>query len=279
MVRSIDQAYAREVVAAIDRAYGRADEYIRKRGSIGASVAGSACIARLGLHLRGFPDDQVEPKRKRIFRAGNEIEKWVVSDLKKAGYDVLDKDEMTGKQYRRDWLGGHVVCYIDGLIELEVAGEKVWAILEVKSASSAMYAKIKKHGVRVTHRGYYGQVQTAMALFKMPLALFVIYNKDTSEYHCELIQWDQEEWDDIHTHLQAALDGQMTRITNSPANFHCRACSKTEVCWGKREVKPLCRFCQHAVPAGDGGWTCSLTGEPAVEPCEKYEQVKVIPKP
>lgn len=272
----VDQEIARRVVEMIDEAYREEEPYERKRGAIGASAAGSTCIARLGFHLRGFPDDPVPPRRKRLFRAGHEIEKWVVRDLRAAGLDVWDKDDLTGRQHRREWLGGHVVCYADGLIGLEIGGEKVTAILEVKSTNSAIFSKVKRHGVKLAHRQYFGQLLTEMALFKAAFALFVAYNKDTSDYYAELVPWDQDEWDDIHAHLQAALDGEMFRIAEHKTHFVCRTCPKTKVCWGEVELTPTCRFCTHAAPNSVGTWDCRLTGERAEEVCDKYEQV--VPK-
>ena len=118
-----------KIIKDIDKGYSK-----EKRGEarqyIGASMAGTDCVAQLALSLRGFPDVEVEPKLARIFFAGHKIEDWVVYDLKKrADLRVWEKDDMTGRQHRKEWLNGHVVCNADGIVDFEDGSGE--AILEV----------------------------------------------------------------------------------------------------------------------------------------------------
>ena len=99
---------AAKIIADIDTVYLREPKDIA-RDYIGASMAGTDCIAELQLSLRGFPSVTPDPRLKRIFFAGHRIEDWVVYDLKKrADLRVWEKDDTTGRQHKREWLGGHI---------------------------------------------------------------------------------------------------------------------------------------------------------------------------
>ena len=89
---------AQALIDAIDEGYANEDRGVA-RAYIGASMAGTECIAQMALSLRGFPDVDPDPQLKRIFFAGHRIEDWVVRDLKnKANLRVYEKDEVTGRQ-------------------------------------------------------------------------------------------------------------------------------------------------------------------------------------
>lgn len=267
------------ITQAIDGAFWREREG-SPRSYIGASVVGNDCLAYLNFSLRGAPGEPVDPALKRIFRDGHRIEDQVVSDLRKAGLNLSEKDHRTGKQYRREFLGGHVLCHADGLIELpgdEPPAERT-AILEIKSMNKDKFADFEKNGVKSSHRHYYRQVQMLMAMFEMPKAVLVAYCKNSSRYHAELVQWDQEEWDWLHTRMGMVLDGIAPRISAQPEDWRCRGCFKKGVCWGVREWEKSCKSCDNSRPNGDGGWTCKLTGQSAIEVCDQYKLLKIQEK-
>ena len=133
--------FAHDVISRIDEGYGSETEQ-EARSYIGASVVGNDCNAYLQFSLRGFPNDPAMPRLKRIFRDGHRIEDDVVKDLqRKARLNVIETDPMTGKQHRREWLGGHVVCNADGVINDPEEGD---AILEIKSMNDSSWKKFQK---------------------------------------------------------------------------------------------------------------------------------------
>jgi len=96
------------VEESIDKAFEDLDRE-KPRRYIGASGVGNSCNAYLSYSLRGFPESEVKPKIKRIFRDGHRIEDEVVKDLKLAGFEVSEIDEETGKQHRYSMFGNHVM--------------------------------------------------------------------------------------------------------------------------------------------------------------------------
>ena len=138
---------ALDTVKAIDEGYAR-EKRERARDYIGASGIGSACDAELAYSLRGFPNTDPDPRLKRIFRLGHILEDEVVRDLKlKADVRVWEKDGLTGRQHTYSELGGHVVCHMDGHIQLD---DEVLRVLEIKSMNEASFKKFQKDGVKIS---------------------------------------------------------------------------------------------------------------------------------
>lgn len=267
---------AQSIVARINEGYANED-----RGSarcyIGASMAGTDCIAQMALSLRGYPDRDPDPQLKRIFGLGHKIEDIVVRDMiKKADVRVWEKDDITGKQHRREWLNGHVVCNADGLIDFEDGSPP--AILEIKSMNEANWKKFKTVGVRASHKKYYRQMQMMMAMFNIERSFFIAYNKNNSDYHAELVHFDQEEWDGMYVKIQQALDGQAERVAKEPEDWRCKGCFKSESCWNQPELSPACQFCKHSFADKYGTFTCTFTQKAEMKPCDKYEQFRPTPK-
>jgi len=266
---------AKKIVEDIDKGFA-AEKRGEARAYIGASMAGTDCVAKMALSLRGFPDVEPDPTLKRIFYAGHCIEDWVVYDLKKrADLRVWEKDDLTGRQHRREWLNGHVVCHSDGLVDFEDGSPP--AILEIKSMNLANFTKFASSGVKVSHRHYYRQMVMMMAMFNIERSLFVSYCKNNSQYHAEIVDFDQEEWSTMYVRIQAALDGQAERIAKEPEDWRCKSCFKRESCWAVPKLPTACQFCKHSFANKDGGWTCK-NGHEETNECGHYEQFAVTPK-
>jgi CRISPR/Cas system-associated exonuclease Cas4 (RecB family) len=265
------------VLEAIDTGYQKQDRG-EARQYIGASMAGTDCVAQLALSLRGFPDVSIDPQLQRIFFAGHKIEDWVLYDLRKrADLRVWEKDDMTGRQHRREWLNGHVVCNADGIVDFEDGTGQ--AILEVKSMNDNNFGNFKRNGVKSSHRKYYRQMTMMMAMFQIEQSFFIAYNKNNSEYHAQLVTFDQEEWDEMYVKIQSALEGQAGRVASVPNDWRCKSCFKRESCWSQEvDVNPACHFCKHSFANQNGGWTCNLTNKETTDPCDKYVQFRPEPR-
>lgn len=267
MTRSLK---AEAVIRAIDDAY-EAEKRGKARRYIGASIVGNQCLASIAFNLRGFPNVEPDAKLKRIFGLGHKIEDMVVADLKKAGYAVWEVDGMTRKQYTYSDYGGHVVCHTDGMIEID----DELMILEIKSMNDASFAKFLKMGVKQSHPQYFGQVQMMMGMARMQNTLFISYNKNTSQYHAEVVSFDQFEFGFIKQKVGLALSGEVIKIASDETDWRCRFCFKSDACWGHVEVQKECETCTFASPTSDGGWRCEKTKLPIPpKPCEEWEQFK-----
>jgi len=277
------QSIAKKVVDDIDVGFA-AEDRGEARSYIGASMAGTTCIAEMALSLRGFPSDEPDPQIKRIFRDGHRIEDQVVSDLKKmADLLVHEKDEWSGRQHKREWLGGHVVCHSDGIVTFEgddIPDDERTAILEIKSMKNTRFNAFKKHGVQKSDPKYYAQCQMMMAMFKIPKAFFISYCKNSSAYHAEIVHFDQEEWDGMFVRIQAALSGHRNRAYDEAKKdaYPCNFCFKRSSCWKVPDIEPECRFCEHSFANEQGGFSCSRTGEEHFGACADFKIFRPTPK-
>lgn len=254
------------LTSAIDNAYNAEPESDYRSSRIGASIIGNPCEAALAFALRGFPDSEHPAFLKRIFRDGHTLEKTVLKDLKKAGYVIEEIDPMTGKQYMWDYNGGHMVFYADGIITMDGSPQ----LLEIKSMNDAMWKKFQEHGVRVSHPKYYSQLQMGMGLSGFKSATIIGYNKNTSRYWDETVEFDEIEYSALLERAERVLRGDAKKVATDETDWRCRDCSKSAVCWGTAPVIEDRRTCAHSYPV-KGGWSCS---KGCVDKCMFYERYR-----
>lgn len=259
----------------IDASWTRDGE---NRAYIGASMIGNDCPAYLQMGLRGYPQEPFPPNVLRIFRDGHRIEDAVVADLKKAGLTVFEVDSFTGKQFEWRGFGGHVKAHADGLIELQDGAPML--LLEIKSMNDKKWNEFKTKGVKTSHKNYFEQCMMMMGMGKLKLAYFIAYNKNTSKYHAEIIEYDDLEFQFIKNKIEQALSGNRQRAADIPERWICKWCSRKEVCWtsdADDQIDHLCRTCDHSLPTEDGGWKCTLHDKTCKDPCADWERLKIKP--
>jgi len=262
----------------IDAAYA-AEKRQKPRTYIGASNIGNSCDALLSLSLRGFPETPPPPNLQRIFALGYVIEDIVVADLKRIkDIDVLEADPITGRQFEKKDFGGHVSMHADGMVQ---AGDKM-GLLEIKSMNDASWSKFNKSGVRVSHPSYYSQIQFEMGYWRLPVALFIAYNKNRSIYMDEWVPYDDDHFQLLSAKAERLVkDNHMAeRCSVDQTDWRCKGCFKREACWEEIEVEqviePKCRHCRFASPTTDGKWYCDKLNTPAEKVC--LEWVQYVPK-
>jgi len=271
----VDVKSAEQVVLAIDLGYEN-DKREKARQYIGASIIGNPCDALVAFSLRGFPNNEPDARLKRIFQLGHILEDEVVKDLKKrAGLHVWEKDGLTGKQHSYEAWGGHIVCHMDGHIEL---GDGVVRVLEIKSMNDASFNKFKKSGVKVSHPQYFGQVQMMMGMSDMTETLFIAINKNNSDYHAEIVRYDEFEFAHIKERIERAILGTARKISTDGTDWRCKGCFKRGVCWDGEDVPKQCSTCSHAAAHPSGGWHCEKHDKPADEVCGDYNRYEPLPK-
>lgn len=237
--------------------------------TISGGIIGNPCLAYLELTLRAFPDANPSPKLRRIFEIGHRIEDLVIADLRKAGFDLVEKDQMTGKQITYYAYGGHVKAKLDGIV---FRGDGTSMVLEIKSMNDANFTKFKKQGLRQSHPKYHAQVMLEMGMGGIPHAMVIAYNKNDSEYHSEIVSFDEFEYQGLMGKAENVLRGNAARISESEDDWRCRSCFKRASCWTIPNVKDVeCRHCQHAQPTMDGKWNCTLKGTEATAVCPEFK--------
>ena len=266
---------ATEVVVKIDDGYDKQTEG-RAREYIGASGVGHPCDAYQAYSMRGFPNTEPDARLKRIFRLGHILEDEVVKDLKeKADVRVWEVDGLTGRQHTYEEWEGHVVCHMDGHIELD---DGILRVLEIKSMNDASFKKFKKDGVKYSHPRYYAQLMMMMGMSKIHSSFFIAICKNNSEYHAEIVDYDEFEFSHLKERVQRVLDGGARKISTDSSDWRCRGCFKSGACWEGAEVGKRCQTCQFVRPKPDGGWHCNKPDKDASVLCQDYKLYEPLPK-
>lgn len=241
------------------------------RAYIGASSIGHPCDAYLALSYRGFPDSEAPPQLKRIFRDGHRIESMVIDDLRLAGFNVRDRDEH-GNQF--EFTEGVLVGHVDGFIT--IYGDEL--VLEVKSMNKDKFSSFVDYGLAKSHPMYVQQCIALAGLSKRKGSLLVAYNKNNSDYHSEVIPFDEATYlNQLGRASKAALGKDVVADWNSS---NCYQCFKRTSCQSPSISTALsertCRSCSNYMMG-----LCVKDGErakKAEEVCSDYRMWRSLVK-
>ncbi len=241
------------------------DEHTPKelsRGHLGISQIGKPDDRALWLQFRWSLPDDPEPRVRRIFRMGHALEAEIIELLSCIpGVTVHDRDPQTGKQFRFEYLGGHFSGSMDGCIKGIPEAPNTWHVLEIKTVNAKRFKELCKVGVEAWSIEYFAQMQCYMAASGMERALFVAYNKDTSEIYTERCKASKMEFDGYLAKAERIIEATEppASIYSGPEDFEAKKHGATHpVYWGKELPAPNCRNCRHArvMPS----WACQFHG-------------------
>jgi hypothetical protein len=255
---TVDAIWAAREREAMDRPHY--DGY-----GIAASALGNACDRALFYGLRWVSPPEVLTGRKlRIFERGNIEEDRVLADLRRAGLDVLDRDDMTGKQWSftlaDGWLRGKADGRCTGVIEAPKADH----VLEIKSLKASDFRAILKHGLLKAKPEHWHQLHSGMAGLHVARGLYVGVNKDTEEILTERIRLDVEEAARQEARVARIVETHDApgRISDKADAFACRFCNHKAICHDGVPARRHCRTCLHFTPTSHGNGHCERFNEP-----------------
>ena len=276
-----------KVIPHIDDAY-RADKF-PFRTHMGASLIGDECARKIWYGFRWAKRPNFDGRLLRLFNRGHLEEARFIAMLLTIGAEVYQQDE-NGKQYRISDAGGHFGGSGDGIVvgipELPAGSP---ALLEFKTSSAKMFAKVKKEGVKLAKFEHYVQMNVYMRKMGLPVALYMVVNKDNDELYAELIYFDPETADQfINRGVELVFYKEPPdKMKNaSPGWFKCKFCDYKNVCHTNTEPERNCRTCKHSIAKDDGQWYCIeskvdvafgnmtvLEKQDQLQGCDKYERL------
>lgn len=260
-----------DITAMIEQAFEQ-DVQEKPRQYIGASGIGQACDASISFSYRGYPDTKPDSRLLRIFRDGHRIEDVVVADMHKAKLYVMEKDPLTGKQWQFTGYGGLVKGNADGLIEY---GDETVGV-EIKSMNDNKHKEFAKKGIRVSHPSYYDQMQFMMGLSGIKRFVMVAYNKNTSAYHHEYIDFDDFRFSFLTTKVERVLRNEARKVSEDESDWRCRGCFKREACWEEKMPSVMdVRTCGNSWAEDDGTLRCDKCD---AKECGDWKLYKPLPK-
>lgn len=197
--------------------YEAAAKSDKPRDYLGMSQIGDACDRRLWYAINGYMPVAKDGRIYLIFELGFAIEDIIIKNLRKAGYEISDT------QTEFEDFDGKFKGHCDGII---YGVTKKPHILECKSANDNKFNQFKKSGIRDVSPQYYCQAQCYMGYSGLERALFVIYNKNTSEIYAERIYFDKEDFEMLRARAKYILESTTPppKYDEDPANFECRYC-------------------------------------------------------
>jgi hypothetical protein len=244
----------------------------KPRCYIGASGIGQSCDASIAFSFRGYPDTAPDSRLKRIFRDGHRIEDVVIRDMRKAGVHVMEKDPLSGKQWQFKGYGGLVMGNADGLMEVD--GETIG--VEIKSMNDNKHKEFVKKGIKTSHPHYFDQMQFMMGLSGIKSFVMVAYNKNTSAYHHEYVEYDEFRYAYLTTKVERVISNQAKKCSEDETDWRCRGCFKRDACWqGLEPAEKNVRTCGNAYAHEDGTFSCSKCD---AEVCTDWTIYKPLPK-
>ena len=229
--------------AVIDSALVHQNGQQTPRSYLGASRIGEPCARKLVFELTQTPKDpgaEFDGATLRVFDAGHQFEALSIRWLRRAGFDLRDRQK-NGRQFGFTTAGGRIRGHIDGVI---VAGPDVgitWpALWEHKALGSKSWNDVVKRGLAVSKPVYFAQAQLYMAYMTLDIALVTVLNRDTQRLAHEVVPFDpataQALSDRAVDILRIAEAGELPpRIASEPAFYLCRMCAYARRCW---EVTP-----------------------------------------
>lgn len=232
---------------------------------LAASALGSACDRQLWYGLRWSSAHEVLTGRKlRIFERGNIEEQRVIDDLRRAGLEVLDQDEATGRQFSFTLANGWLRGKADGRCWGVLEAPKAEHVIEIKSLKAADWRAIQKHGLLAKKAEHWHQLHAGMAGLGIARGLYVGVNKDTEEILTERIRFDADEAARQVGRVLRIVDAHDApgRIADDPDSFACRFCQHIGVCHRQEFARRHCRTCINFTFTSDGNGHCERFNEP-----------------
>ena len=252
------------------------------RHYIGLSGLAGGCMRNLWYTFRWVKASSISGRTNRIFAVGHASEEVMVKDLRSIGiecWNVLDdQDEFTAAF-------GYAMGHPDGYGKGVPGNEEETHLLEFKTANEKSFKDMVKKGVKESKPVYYGQMVLYMHMKALNKALFMMVNKNTSEYYTEIVDKNYDYAVELLKRGESIVfcenPNEFTRIgSGKPDWFECRWCNYNDICFGKEEVAENCRTCQNCDLLGDGKFACGkdndrlLNLDDQLKGCNLYEKME-----
>lgn len=253
-------------IDAIYRAYEAQGGNEQERGYLGISILGDECERKLWYAFRWVHDrENFDGRMLRLFETGHHEESRVIENLKAAGVDIHEVDQLTGDQWAVSAAGGHVRGHLDGIIFSGLKeAPKACHVFECKTHNAKSFKALLLSGVAVAKPLHYAQMQGYMHLKGIDRAFYVAVEKDTDTMRSERVHYDP-----VFASALMAKGERIVTASEPPAKLHenpeakmayaCGWCPALAVCHRGAWPRSNCRTCLHATPLmdGRGAWHCA----------------------
>lgn len=248
----------------------------KHRDNLGYSSSGDVCKRKIWYDLHWSATKYITDRTERIFETGNQAENFMINSLTKAGYKITDQQLEVSGCHR------HVFGHIDGLIHIP---EYEPMLLELKTMKDSNFKAVIKNKVKKAQWKYYCQMQAYMGKLGLKKGLYMAYNKDNSDYYFEIIDYNQNVFEDIESMWDEVITSEYPpdKIGNSTW-FECKYCHNSGICHKMEAIDKNCRTCEFGDIHPDGLWKCASDNDVVLSinkqrtGCKKWQLKTVMKK-
>ena len=233
------------------------------RPYLGMSQLGDECLRKLWYYFRWCEKGMIDGRVNRIFQVGHKAEADMIRDLEAIGVETWDTlDAQAGFSAVQNHCRGHS----DGMA-LNIPGSpKTTHLLEFKTSSDKYFKTTKKKGVQEDKPVHYAQMCLYMYFSKTTRALYMVYNKNTSEYYTERVHANNTFAKELIKKAEDVITcenvDEFPKIgSGTPAFFACKFCNYSQQCHFDAPPVRTCRTCTSANVLDDGEWGCGLQND------------------
>lgn len=206
------------------------------------------CDRAMWLNLRNVAMVSHKATTLRTFAIGHKLEDLIVEWIQGTGIKVMQQQAELLNKWKRP------IGHIDGI---GYDGEQFF-LIEIKTANAKRFKEMVKDGPPSYYEAQmqiymHHSPQLSSRGARLEKCMFVVLNKDTSEIHCE--------WIDYEPIFAAAETERMENIIESEAmpeataDYTCNWCDFRTVCKGEALASVNCRTCAN-VSVVDGDFSC-----------------------
>lgn len=194
----------------------------KPRDYLGASEIGHPCLRKVwySYHLKNKKDTSA--KTLMTFDVGHYLERMIIDHLNESEIKLMDGFNITSNTIP---IYGHVDAFA-----VDKNGEVY--IVEIKTACNSQFNIFKNKSLVGWKMQYYAQIQSYMGIYGIRKAILLAINKDTSDMHEEVVNFDLEYYENLKERAEYILASEdpPEKINKNPCFFICKICPFLRIC-------------------------------------------------
>jgi hypothetical protein len=229
------------------------------RPYLGMSQLGDECWRKLWYYFRWCEYSEFDGRVGRIFQTGHDAEAKMIKALESIGVETWDTlDAQAGFTA----VNGHCQGHGDGMAKNIPGAPKTIHLLEFKTSSEKYFKALIKKGMVEEKPTHHAQMVLYMKFTKTTRGLYMVENKNTSEYYTERVHADIDLIRKATDIITSEDINDFDKIGSGSASFFkCRFCNFSDLCHNDANPVRTCRTCTSVSLLDDGKWGCGIQGD------------------
>lgn len=237
------------------------------RTHLGASSMGEMCSRKLFYMFRWIKAESYSGRMRRLFQVGHNAEPRFIQYLKGIGFEVWEKDEITGKQFTISECNGHYGGSLDGMCRAPARygiTEELIFLNEFKTnGTGAGFTNVEAKGIAREKPKHFAQMSQYGLYYQLKYGLYLIENKNDSDIIVQIVELDWNLGKQL-THKASEIINAIAppnKISENPSYSECKYCNFAGPCHNKEAIEKNCRSCRNAKPIENKQWLCQQYGQ------------------